>query len=60
MSGMPSAFAACLAGRAGCDEPSGAFTAGNLQKTGCERIPLEDDSLGGYRLYKIDISSLTE
>jgi len=38
---------------------SGAFTARNLAKAGYEENPLEDDSLEGYRLVKIDMSRLT-
>ncbi|MDR0275648.1 MAG: 2-oxoacid:acceptor oxidoreductase subunit alpha [Burkholderiaceae bacterium] len=38
---------------------SGAFTDGNLTKAGYKSNPLEDGSLAGYRLYKIDISELT-
>lgn len=38
---------------------SGAFTARNLTKAGYAENPLEDDSLEGYRLVKIDMSRLT-
>ncbi len=38
---------------------SGAFTQGNLDKAGYVSNPLEDGSLDGYHLYKIDISGLT-
>ena len=38
---------------------TGAFTAGNLKKAGYDRSPLDDDSLGAYRLLKIDVSKLT-
>ena len=38
---------------------SGAFSASNLKKAGYAENPLEDDSLDGYRLLKIDISKLT-
>ncbi|MBT3808048.1 MAG: 2-oxoacid:acceptor oxidoreductase subunit alpha [Rhodospirillaceae bacterium] len=38
---------------------SGAFTARNLTKAGYEENPLENDSLEGYRLVKIDMSRLT-
>ncbi|MBT5944173.1 MAG: 2-oxoacid:acceptor oxidoreductase subunit alpha [Rhodospirillaceae bacterium] len=38
---------------------SGAFTARNLTKAGYEENPLEDSSLDGYRLVKIDMSRLT-
>ncbi|MBL4906902.1 MAG: 2-oxoacid:acceptor oxidoreductase subunit alpha [Sneathiella sp.] len=34
----------------------GAFTARNLKKAGYEANPLEDDSLGSYKLLEIDIS----
>ncbi|MBI4990435.1 MAG: 2-oxoacid:acceptor oxidoreductase subunit alpha [Rhodocyclales bacterium] len=37
----------------------GAFTDNNLAKAGYKSNPLEDGSLGGYRLYRIDISDLT-
>src|SRR5438034_235546 len=39
---------------------SGAFTEGNLIKAGYKQNPLEDGSLEGYRLIKIDISKLTQ
>jgi len=38
---------------------SGAFTESNLAKAGYKSNPLEDGSLGDYRVYKIDISELT-
>jgi 2-oxoglutarate ferredoxin oxidoreductase subunit alpha len=38
---------------------SGAFTDANLAKAGYKANPLDDGSLGDYRLYKIDISELT-
>jgi 2-oxoglutarate ferredoxin oxidoreductase subunit alpha len=38
---------------------SGAFNEQNLQKAGYAQNPLEDESLKGYRLYKVDISKLT-
>ena len=38
---------------------SGAFTDGNLAKAGYTSNPLDDGSLGDYRVYKIDISELT-
>jgi 2-oxoglutarate ferredoxin oxidoreductase subunit alpha len=38
---------------------SGTFTDANLAKAGYQANPLEDGSLGDYRLYKIDISELT-
>ncbi|MDY0012503.1 MAG: 2-oxoacid:acceptor oxidoreductase subunit alpha [Rhodocyclaceae bacterium] len=38
---------------------SGAFTEGNLAKAGYRSNPLEDGSLGDYRLYPVDISGLT-
>lgn len=38
---------------------SGAFTARNLTKAGYAENPLENDSLEGYRLVKIDMSRLT-
>jgi len=38
---------------------SGAFNDANLTKAGYKSNPLEDGSLAGYRLYKIDISELT-
>jgi len=38
---------------------SGAFTAGNLNKAGYQSNPLEDGTLAGYMVYKIDISDLT-
>ena len=38
---------------------TGAFTELNLKKAGYQANPLEDDSLGDYRLYRIDISALT-
>ena len=38
---------------------AGAFTARNLTKAGYEENPLENDSLEGYRLVKIDMSRLT-
>jgi len=38
---------------------SGAFTDGNLAKAGYKANPLEDGSLGDFRLYQIDISELT-
>ena len=38
---------------------SGAFTDRNLAKAGYEQNPLDDDSLEGYRLVKIDMSRLT-
>ncbi|MGB0128680.1 MAG: 2-oxoacid:acceptor oxidoreductase subunit alpha [Rhodocyclaceae bacterium] len=37
----------------------GAFTDNNLAKAGYKSNPLDDDSLEGYRLFKIDISTLT-
>jgi 2-oxoglutarate/2-oxoacid ferredoxin oxidoreductase subunit alpha len=39
---------------------SGAFTESNLQKAGYPSNPLDDDSLKDFRLYKVDISTLTE
>lgn len=38
---------------------SGAFSEGNLAKAGYQSNPLEDGSLGDYRLFPIDISGLT-
>ncbi len=38
---------------------TGAFTTGNLKKAGYETSPLDDDSLGAYRVLKIDVSKLT-
>ncbi|MCL4681744.1 MAG: 2-oxoacid:acceptor oxidoreductase subunit alpha [Rhodocyclaceae bacterium] len=38
---------------------SGAFTDANLAKAGYKANPLDDGSLGDYRLYRIDISELT-
>ena len=38
---------------------TGAFTAGNLKKAGYDVSPLDDDSLGAYRVLKIDVSKLT-
>jgi len=38
---------------------SGAFNEQNLQKAGYPHNPLEDESLKGYRLYKVDISKIT-
>ncbi|MCA9659700.1 MAG: 2-oxoacid:acceptor oxidoreductase subunit alpha, partial [Myxococcales bacterium] len=38
---------------------TGAFTAGNLKKAGYDADPLEDDTLGPYRVLKLDISKLT-
>ena len=38
---------------------SGAFTDRNLSKAGYAQNPLDDDSLEGYRLVKIDMSRLT-
>jgi 2-oxoglutarate ferredoxin oxidoreductase subunit alpha len=38
---------------------TGAFTAGNLKKAGYDVSPLDDESLGAYRLLKIDVSKLT-
>ncbi len=38
---------------------TGAFTPGNLKKAGYTTNPLEDASLGAYRLLKLDISRLT-
>jgi len=38
---------------------SGAFAANNLAKAGYQSNPLEDGSLGDYRLFKIDIGALT-
>ena len=38
---------------------SGAFTDNNLAKAGYKSNPLEDGSLGDFRLYRIDISELT-
>ncbi|MBM3391146.1 MAG: 2-oxoacid:acceptor oxidoreductase subunit alpha [Betaproteobacteria bacterium] len=38
---------------------SGAFSDNNLAKAGYKSNPLDDGSLGDYRLYKIDISELT-
>jgi 2-oxoglutarate ferredoxin oxidoreductase subunit alpha len=37
-----------------------AFSKSNLAKAGYETNPLEDDSLGGYKLYQVDISKLTK
>lgn len=37
----------------------GAFTENNLAKAGYQSNPLDDGSLGDYRLYRIDISELT-
>jgi len=37
----------------------GAFDAANLKKAGYASDPLADDTLAGWRLYKIDISGLT-
>ena len=38
---------------------TGAFVEGNLKKAGYQSNPLEDGSLGKYRLHAIDISHLT-
>ncbi|MBI3154938.1 MAG: 2-oxoacid:acceptor oxidoreductase family protein, partial [Burkholderiales bacterium] len=38
---------------------TGAFSEGNLAKAGYAANPLEDGSLDGYRLHRIDISELT-
>jgi 2-oxoglutarate/2-oxoacid ferredoxin oxidoreductase subunit alpha len=38
---------------------TGAFNAANLKKAGYATDPLEDGSVDGYRLHKIDISGLT-
>ncbi|MFA6313773.1 MAG: 2-oxoacid:acceptor oxidoreductase subunit alpha [Sterolibacterium sp.] len=38
---------------------SSSFTAGNLEKAKYESNPLTDDSLQGYRVYPIDIATLT-
>ena len=38
---------------------TGAFSDANLKKAGYQSNPLEDGSFDGYRLYKIDISTLT-
>ncbi|WP_332675465.1 2-oxoacid:acceptor oxidoreductase subunit alpha [Aromatoleum sp.] len=38
---------------------TGAFSDGNLAKAGYAANPLDDGSLDGYRLFKIDISALT-
>jgi 2-oxoglutarate ferredoxin oxidoreductase subunit alpha len=38
---------------------TGAFGAANLKKAGYESDPLEDGSIDGHRLHKIDISGLT-
>lgn len=38
---------------------TGAFNKRNLQKAGFETNPLVDDSLHGYRVIKLDISSMT-
>ena len=38
---------------------TGAFTPGNLKKAGYDVSPLDDESLGAYRLLKIDVSKLT-
>jgi 2-oxoglutarate/2-oxoacid ferredoxin oxidoreductase subunit alpha len=38
---------------------TGAFGAANLKKAGYDANPLEDGSFDGYRLHKIDISTLT-
>jgi len=38
---------------------SGAFTEGNLDKAGYKSNPLEDGSLDGYQLFKIDIAEFT-
>jgi 2-oxoglutarate/2-oxoacid ferredoxin oxidoreductase subunit alpha len=38
---------------------TGAFTPGNLKKAGYTTNPLDDGSLGAYRLLKLDISKLT-
>jgi 2-oxoglutarate ferredoxin oxidoreductase subunit alpha len=37
-----------------------AFSKPNLKKAGYDKNPLEDGSLSGYRLYKVDISGLTK
>jgi 2-oxoglutarate ferredoxin oxidoreductase subunit alpha len=37
-----------------------AFNKSNLQKAGYAENPLEDGSLSGYRLYKVDITALTK
>lgn len=38
---------------------SSAFTEGNLDKAGYKNNPLEDSSLDGYQLFKIDIAEFT-
>lgn len=38
---------------------TGAFTTGNLKKAGYAENPLDNDSLGAYRLLTLDISKLT-
>jgi len=38
---------------------SGAFTEGNLDKAGYKSNPLDDGSLDGYQLFKIDIAEFT-
>lgn len=38
---------------------SGAFTAGNLEKAGYAGNPLDDGSLGAYRVLAVDMSGLT-
>ena len=38
---------------------TGTFTARNLKKAGFEADPLEDDSLDGFQVMKVDISKLT-
>ena len=38
---------------------SGAFTDNNLRKAGYQENPLVNDSLDGFRVYRIDISNLT-
>lgn len=37
----------------------GAFTKGNLKKAGYEANPLDDDTLGAFRVLKLDISKMT-
>lgn len=38
---------------------SGAFTPANLEKAGYKSNPLEDETLDGYRVFKVDISGMT-
>ncbi len=38
---------------------TGAFAENNLAKAGYEANPLEDGSLNGYQLFKIDIAEFT-